>query len=424
MMLLRLGLAIAATVLIAAGPGEPPITVGQTTITNAYPDKITFQVRVASREAVIESVELWVGLRGDSTTLALPAQFVPTRRPIVWADWETRAAGVPPGAVARVQWRVRDRAGNAYATDPIELVVEDARFTWQTLGNEDLALWWHQGGAAFGQEVFDVAADALAGMQRSQSSDLVDRLHVVLYADDEAFAGWHDYVQDWVGGEAYPGMGLTVQIVSPDSPEGWIEEVIPHEVAHLFFHQATYTALAAGPPAWLDEGFATYHEFGSEEEELQWVRALASDGDLIPLRLASGSFGVDDERVGVLYAESLSAVTYLYEVWGTEGVADLLEAYRSGADTDEALLVVTGYDFEAFQRAWWEWLGGAPGMYPPPPSAGAAPTAAATSTLRPTVTTEPVRKAPLPSFYCCPIFGLGLAAVALGVSRRSRPGGL
>jgi len=28
---------------------------------------------------------------------------------------------------------------------------------------------------------------------------------------------------------------------------------------------------------------------------------------------------------------------------------------------------VTGLDFEGFQQAWWEWLGGAPGAYPTAP---------------------------------------------------------
>lgn len=414
--LLGLALVPVALMVIAAAPVDPPITVGQTTITNDYPESIRFEVRVASREAVIQSVELLLRLRGDSTTLSLPAEFVPTHRPIAWAVWETIEAGVPPGAVVRYQWRVRDSAGNTFVTDPLDLIVEDARFTWQTLADDDLAVWWYDGGEAFGKEVFEVAAQALAGMRRSQSAELSDPLHIVLYADGEAFAGWHDYVLDWVAGEAYPGMGLTVQVVPSSSSSEWVEEVIPHEVAHLFFHQATYTPLAFGPPSWLNEGFASYHEFDPKEDDLAWVRTLAARGELIPLRLASGSFGVDDDRVGNLYAESLSAVTFLYETWGEEGVAALLEAFRTGSDTDEALLGVTGLDFEGFQEAWWEWLGGAPGMYPTPPVPGGASVPAATAPPATPVPT-PSRKAPAPSFYCCPILGWALAAVVAAATR-------
>jgi hypothetical protein len=104
------------------------------------------------------------------------------------------------------------------------------------------------------------------------------------------------------------------RIVPPRDTEftaKWIQAVIPHEIAHLFFYQITHNPLASGPPTWLNEGFAQYHEFVSHADELAWVRRVAQSSELIPLRLASGSFSGDNERIALLYAESLSAVTFL-----------------------------------------------------------------------------------------------------------------
>jgi hypothetical protein len=159
---------------------------------------------------------------------------------------------------------------------------------------------------------------------------------------------------------------------------------------------------------------------------LQQVREAAADGRLVPLRLATGSFGVQDERVGLLYAESVSAVTFLYEKWGDEGVAQLLEAFHQGADLDEALLEVTGLDFEGFQQAWWVWLGGAPGAYPAPPPwppltpAGATVTATEASPSAAPTGTEPPSKSASRRFPCLPAGAIVLAAGSVAAARRRR----
>jgi hypothetical protein len=84
---------------------------------------------------------------------------------------------------------------------------------------------------------------SLSYLQRESGLRFPCQLHVVLSPEAEALAEWHDYVQDWWAGEACPEMGLTVRMVSPSDSWDWVQSVICHEVAHLFFYQATYNAL-------------------------------------------------------------------------------------------------------------------------------------------------------------------------------------
>jgi hypothetical protein len=389
-----------------------PLTVSSTEISNSYPESVTFQIAAASTAGAITSVEFNLRVRGASSTLVEPAEFTPGSQTIAHYTWATLRRGIAPGTPAEISWTVRDDAGNALTTEPEQVIILDSRFTWQMLESDDIALWWYAGDEEFAQHIFDSATEALAAMKEHTEQPLPFRIHVVLYADEADFDAWHSYVREWVGGEAYPPMGLTIQIIPPGDSKSinvWIEQVIPHEIAHLFFYQVTNSPLAAAPPTWLTEGFAQYHEFVPWEDKLDRVRTVARQGDLISLRLLSGSFSGDGERIALQYAESLSAVAFLFEQWGDEGMATLLAAYRAGRNTDQALQEAIGLDFEGFQAAWWEWLGGEPGAYPTrtahempevPPLATPRPVASPVPTQTPTsaaIPGLPLTMPPVPS---------------------------
>jgi hypothetical protein len=370
-----------------------PITVSQTSITNEYPEAATFEIEAASSAGTIESVELNLKIRGSGSTAMEPAEFEPGQQVVARYVWKTRYESIPPGTPIQYTWTVRDDAGNKLTTEAEDYVVTDSRFTWQMLENDDIALWWYAGDGEFGQGIFESAAQALDAMKENTGQSLPHRIHVVLYGNDEDFDSWHNYAREWVGGEAFPATGLTVQIVPARNSQRiqrWIQQVIPHEIAHLFFYQNTVTPFAAGPPTWLNEGFAQYHELGPRDDELAWVQSTAERGELIPLRLLSGTFTGDDERISLSYAESLSAVTFLLERWGDVGMGELLSAYKAGDSTDEALLAATGLDLAGFELAWWEWLGGEPGMYPTRRAQAAVPT-------MPPFQTPTLRTTPLPT---------------------------
>lgn len=383
---------LSAGLMLSAFTQAGPITAGPTRVDNAYPEQIAFVVDLASSAGAITGAELQIAIRGDTSATILPATLTGDGPVRARVEWNTRRAGIPPGAVYSYQWKVRDDSGHVLMTPSEEQLVLDPRRPWAELADERLGVWWYEGDRQFGSRIFDLASASLSSMEQESGLVLPFRLHVVLYPDGEAFAEWHDYVQDWVGGQAYPAIGLTVQIIPPSGSDRWALSVVCHEVAHLFFHQATYNPLSSGPTTWINEGFAQHHECLEDDWQEEMVGDAMRRGELIPLRLATGSFSGDDERISLLYAESWSAVEFIYARWGEEGMAQLLRALREGADSNDALRQATGLDFEAFQQAWWVWLGGAPGAYPTPPVPATAaplatpvlpPTAAPTRALTP-----------------------------------------
>jgi hypothetical protein len=249
---------------------------------------------------------------------------------------------------------------------------------------------WYAGDDALGQAVYDTAREALGRMVGQSGRELDFPVYVLLYADGEDFGSWHSYVDQWVGGQAFPPLGVTTQIVPPNTSRAWIEDVIPHEIAHLFFYQVMQGGMASWP-AWLDEGLAQYYEFGSPEAALKRVERAARQGGLLPLVSLSGGFGRDPEQVRLSYDQSLSAVTYLLETWGDQGLQGLIAALKDGEPIGAAVESALGVTWEEFEAGWITWLGvpTTPSAPPTPTPTLVRPTAPSgwpTPTRRPTAT--------------------------------------
>lgn len=336
----------------APGAADGPITVVEQGTENHFPDELLWHLTARSTAGEITYIKLIYGLRGETSLTTVPFQFEPAREVTVRHRWYTKHLSVPPGAPILYHWVIRDVAGNELVTPEHIFYYDDVRFPWQHLENKQVALFWYEGDEAFGQELFDLANAAIERLSAEIGTQLTYQVRIVIYPSEEAFFSAFPRMRDWIGGRAFPRMGLTVQIIRPDfTTRNWRRRVIPHEIAHLVFHQATDHPLA-DPPAWLNEGLAVHSEFASHDELRSMVRRAARRGELLPLPYVTGSFGPDHAQVSLAYAQSLSMVEYALERFGPEGMAALMAAYRQGKPTREAMPAAWGMSQEEFYEEW------------------------------------------------------------------------
>lgn len=322
---------------------------------NRYPDALTFRISAESQSPAARVV-LYYRTQATEGPTYQPVVVPRTRRLRAEYTWDTSRFTVAPSTPVYYYWRLEDVAGNVLQTEEQKVFYDDLRFDWSERRESDLILRWYAGGADFGDFVFSAALEALGAMKTHTGRSPDFPIIVLLYADDTDFASWHFHVEDWVGGQAFPPLGVTTQIVPPSSPQSWITEVIPHEIAHLFFYQVAHSELS-GWPTWLDEGFAQYFEPGDPEPQIQFVRQAAGEGRLLPLSHISGTFGSDPDRVDLAYAESLSAVTYMFQIGGEAGFGRLTTSLSEGRSFRQALQEGFGLSLEEFEAAWLTWLG-------------------------------------------------------------------
>jgi len=370
-----------------AAAQEQPIRVLSEPFENNFPVELFFKIEVESTAADISRIKLYYHLRGSTSQTQVPLEFTPARRVPASYRWHTEFQTVPPGAPILYHWEIKDKAGNTLTTEEKTYYYDDVRFDWKTLADEELVVFWYEGGDEFGQEVYDMASLSLRQLEERLGVQLDFSIRIVAYGSQEDFVSAFPRMNDWVGGRAFTAMGLTVQTMPPWDHE-WVADVIPHEISHLLFYQVTDNPYVA-PPAWLNEGLASYNELKENSYYDELVAQAAADGTLLPMAFIVGGFPADHERAILAYAQSYSLVKTLIDGYGWEKMGAYLHAFKTAKlsfDEAAAFQGIYGLSFEEFLAQWRISVGAAAG---PTQIPSAVPTRTPQGTSQPGPTPTP-----------------------------------
>jgi len=161
-------------------------------------------------------------------------------------------------------------------------------------------------------------------------------------------------VPDWGGGIALPGRGAIILFMpNMASWEKPLPAILRHEITHLVLYQAMK---GRHIPLWLNEGLAMYLSREWRPGEGFIVAKNLLFNSLIPLDELNYRFPDQRDRASLAYQLSYSAVSYMVEKYGEDGLKSLLFSLMAGKGFPAALREELGVDFAAFQSAWMAWL--------------------------------------------------------------------
>ncbi len=183
--------------------------------------------------------------------------------------------------------------------------------------------------AAQADALLSTVDQSLDGAARLSGTPRRKRLTVVVYPTRSELLAV-SCVQSWAGG-LFDG---TLRLVASADPRlGVRPAALVHEALH-----AQVSPLGGRAPLWFHEGLA--QSFAAEvPEALPYWRLMVKNKSWIPFESLAGTFQVFDssEDARLAYAESLALVELLREQGGQGAVAEALEAFQEGADTQGAL---------------------------------------------------------------------------------------
>ena len=269
-----------------------------------------------------------------------PAPAVQTK----WT-WDMREVilPVPVGAKVRYWWTIEDKSGNKLTTPANEVRFDDPRYAWKSLTQGQITLFWYSGSQPFAGDLMAASQAALERLTDDAGVYLDKPVSIYVYASQQDLLGATVFPREWTGGEARPDYGIIIIAISPGDTEGG-KGGLSHELGHMVTHHVTFGPYGALLPTWLDEGLSM-HAQGKPEPYFQAVLKKAFvENKLFSVRSLSSAFSARTEEAIISYAESQSLVEFLIQNYGKDKMLRLLNIFKEGSTTDDALMEVYGFD--------------------------------------------------------------------------------
>jgi len=172
------------------------------------------------------------------------------------------------------------------------------------------------------------------------------------------------------------------QIISYALSEGFLDSILPHEMAHLIFRD--FVGFKSEIPLWLDEGVAQWAEISKRDhirklaKELYQKDLLLSLKDIMtldirnlrdkdkvfirPTKTKTGQDGVlfigTEQLINNYYLQSVSIVGFLIEKYGSYSFSNFCRELRDGKSIGEAIRIAYPHimNLEELEILWRKYL--------------------------------------------------------------------
>ncbi len=282
-------------------------------------------------------------------------EFKPDTR--IDTDWTwnmIKTGGLPPESYVEYWWTIKDSDDNELVSNPTIVTFSDDSYSWQSLTEGKVTVYWYKGDESFAEELMSTAQESLVRLSEGTGAYLTKPVKIYIYANSDDLQGAMVYPQEWTGGVAYSQFGIIAIGISPNNLT-WGLNAITHELTHLVIHQMTYNPYN-WLPVWLNEGLAMYNQETIEPVFIYYLEKALRDNTLLSVRSLSSPFSADAETSYLSYAQSYSLIEYLISTYGQNKMLKLLNTFKEGSGYDGALLKVYGFDMDNLNDLWLDYM--------------------------------------------------------------------
>lgn len=158
--------------------------------------------------------------------------------------------------------------------------------------------------------------------------------------------------EPWIHAWAYGSLATVVLLAErePGYPDGSLEELLRHEVAHVLIYRA---AAGHDVPRWFNEGVALElsRPWGLEDRSRLSLALLLNER--IPITALDRKFAGGRGEVQRAYALSGALVREIVRAFGPGVLAEILEGRALGVEFERAFFRATGVEVSGFEAGFW-----------------------------------------------------------------------
>ncbi len=350
---------IICLLLVLAGPGAVQAAGGPAVLNSSvqlnFPAGITFNISAES-DVNITDIRLHylvnrmehVRVVSEIYLIFAPSNRVSTQ----WVCDMRKTGGLPPGSSLDYWWTVADAAGKTLETAPATLQIKDDRYSWHSITQGKVALYWYRGDDTFAGELMTAVQEALTLLTENTGAVIEKPVSLYIYANSSDLQGSMIFPQEWTGGVAFTRYGIIAIGIGTSRGEiEWGKRTVAHELTHLVIHQMAFNPYN-NLPTWLDEGLAMVSEGELGSQFTSALSQARSQGSFISVRSLASPFSAYANVSILSYAQSYEVVKYLIDTYGQSKMFELLSTFAQGSGYDEALVQVYGFDMDGLNAQW------------------------------------------------------------------------
>ncbi len=349
-------LVVLSPVLVQARSG---LTVLDSSAQAEFPASLSFNL---SAESNVDITDIRLHYAVDRVSFArvtseVYIEFVPGSAVDASWTWDMRKmGGLPPGSSVGYWWTVEDASGSRVETAPVRLRFDDNRYSWHSLVEGGVTIYWYEGDESFAGEIMLAAQQALVRLADDTGAELESPVRLYIYDSAWDLQGAMIYPQEWTGGVAFTRYN-TIAIGIAQGDFQWGKRAVAHELTHLVIYQMTLNPYA-GLPTWLDEGLAMHTEGALDPQFVGYLKGAIAENGLISVRSLASPFSAYAGKAVLAYAQSQSLVEFLISNYGQSKMLELLDTFREGSGYDAALEKVYGFDMDGLDALWRDYITG------------------------------------------------------------------
>jgi hypothetical protein len=323
-------------------------------VEHTFGQRITFRAEIAS-SANISQVQLVFTPEGNNNSIVVPVDISFNNR--LQAQYQLKPQdNILPFSTITYQYMVSFNSGEQAVSDIFSFQYSDNRHRWKTLEEANLfKVHWYEGDLTFGQAIYDAAVNTLDRFKKYLILPNPENMDIYVYASPGEIQEILDLAdQPWVAGHAAPNNNLVLVSITPGALQLIeIERQIPHEITHL----RLYRYLGDGYdnlPTWLDEGIASLAE-AFPNSDYKFILTGGYDNDtLLSYASLCESFPPTTSDINLAYAQSDSFTRFIYREYGSNGLQNLLDAYKQGHSCEKGPSEAFGINLTQLERLWYQ----------------------------------------------------------------------
>ena len=299
----------------------------------------------------VESITLFLQPERSLNVYEINVPFEPDERIDVLVTVPVEKTDLRPFHSLNYGWELQT-ANGIQRVPPQVLNYRDDRFNWQQLTEEGITALWTSEGPFFGEQVVEIAAEALRTGSTLLPLAQIEPIDIYVYPSSADVRTAVDLVGAAEDAAVLPGAGvLLLAVVNPQSATDELLQSVPPAVGELLLFQAAHGDLGVYP-WWFRQGLLQMFGTAGDVREQELLAQAVADGSTAPLwRLCVDPQESGDTAV-VTAAQSGAILDYVARTRGETAVRDLAAAYIAGDDCETGTLKALGLSLDELQRAW------------------------------------------------------------------------